>query len=251
MMRCVINKGFGIVLLLSLLWGCQPSRPKGILMPDQLEEVLHDYHLAQAMVYTNRMGAQDKDMDVAIESALQKHGVTQEELDSSMSYYSHHVEVLNEIYLHLNDRFTDEAKLLGIQHSRPNDMEFSESGDTVNIWQEKPFLLLTAAPLDCTRIFTFEADSSYHPRDRFVLKGNTRVLGNGNQRTGVVIGMMVTYDNDSIQTQSRTITNNQDFSIDLRCDTFSVRRLNCYMTMFNDTPNPLILDNLQLLKMHR
>ena len=48
------NKLAFLILFTLILIGCKPSVPDGVLSPKEMEDVLYDYHLADAM-------AQDED----------------------------------------------------------------------------------------------------------------------------------------------------------------------------------------------
>ena len=109
---------FAAALLIFILAGCKPSVPGDFLQPDEMEDVLYDYHLADAMAaQTDNYGYYQV---LYRESALRKHGITSADLDSSMVYYMRHTERLHDIYESLADRLRDEAIALGTSESDIN-----------------------------------------------------------------------------------------------------------------------------------
>ena len=89
--------------------GCKPGVPHQYIQPDELEEILYDYHLADGML-ASRPAGDKADQTVAYHAAvLKKHHVTQAEFDSSMVYYMRNAEVLHGIYEKLGERMQKEV----------------------------------------------------------------------------------------------------------------------------------------------
>ena len=123
------------LLLLVLVVACKPSVPSEYIQPDDMEDILYDYHVAMAMA---RQGSKEHDMnrELYFQSVLRKHGITEAEFDSSLVYYYSHVYRLKDIYTQVNNRLSDEAASLGVavgEISRYS--QYSETGDTANIWK--------------------------------------------------------------------------------------------------------------------
>ena len=154
----------GIFLLLLGFLGCKPSVPSQYLDEGEIEDVLYDYHLADAIAYydgqTGSMGERQMAYRLA---ALKKHGVTQEQLDSSLTYYFRHTESLKVIYEKVSQRLSDEAISLG---ASANDIrlygEEGMRGDTSNIWVgPHTAILLPNSPNNIIK-FHLKADTAFH-----------------------------------------------------------------------------------------
>ena len=76
---------------------------KHIISSGEMEEILYDYHLADAMAQQAKGGyAQNA---VAYRAAvLKKYDVSQSDFDSSMVYYMRHTDQLHTMYQHISDR---------------------------------------------------------------------------------------------------------------------------------------------------
>jgi len=105
-----------VIPLLLLLIACNEggailsTRPSGVLGKDKMIDLLVDINLAESAI---RMGlpAHNLPSDSIYQKSqflkvFEENGVKPDEFDKSLSYYSEHVEELNEIYLEVIDRLT-------------------------------------------------------------------------------------------------------------------------------------------------
>lgn len=77
------------------------------LSRDKMVEVLHDIQLAEAVYQTKYNDFRDKEQkDALIQGILDKHGITQAELDSSLVWYADNAEV----YMKVNDSVISSLK---------------------------------------------------------------------------------------------------------------------------------------------
>ena len=90
----------GIVLWLV---GCKPGTPSEYIQPDEMEDILVDYHMAKAMAEhaDEEYGNRSYQQALFIEAVMQKHGVTKAEFDSSLVYYYRRADRFTEIYEHI------------------------------------------------------------------------------------------------------------------------------------------------------
>ena len=78
------------LLVLMLVVACKPSIPSEYIQPDDLEDILYDYHLGLAMSRQNGGSNADYNRSLYFQSVLKKYGVTEAEFDSSLVYYYSH-----------------------------------------------------------------------------------------------------------------------------------------------------------------
>ena len=76
-----------------MCFSCKPQVPDEYLQPGEFEDVLYDYHLADAMA-GNGDNADNESYDVVLyrQAVLRKYGITQAEFDSSLVYYMRHAD---------------------------------------------------------------------------------------------------------------------------------------------------------------
>ena len=207
---------FAAALLILILAGCKPSVPGDFLQPDEMEDVLYDYHLADAMAaQTDNYGYYQV---LYRESALRKHGITSADFDSSMVYYMRHTERLRDIYESLADRLRDEAIALGTSESDINKFSgASASGDTTNLWNgDKAIVLMPLAPYSVYS-YCVVADSSFRAGDSFVLSFRTNFIYQDGMRDGVAV-LVAKYANDSVASQFTRISSSSTYTMRISND---------------------------------
>ena len=148
-----------IIILVVCTLSCDNSSDK-VVSKSKMEQVLYDYHLAQALVSTLSEEERYK-AEMYIESVYEKNGITHEEFDSSMVYYNRHADELKDIYNNLHDRFAVINEKLQLQTGNNEMMTFSENGDTTNIWGGKKLIVLRNKEILNKEIFTIKADTKW------------------------------------------------------------------------------------------
>lgn len=91
--RTVIYFILAIVVLLN---SCG-RRPRYVMHEDKMTDVLYDIQLAQSIYRSGSDFNSDEKKDALLNGILQKHNITQAELDSSLLWYSDNVEIYNTI----------------------------------------------------------------------------------------------------------------------------------------------------------
>ena len=87
-----------IILLLSVTFSCKPTVPADYIQPSDMEDILYDYHVAQAMGREGQKNSLPYDENGYFQAVLRKYQVTEAEFDSSLVYYYSHAERLKKIY---------------------------------------------------------------------------------------------------------------------------------------------------------
>lgn len=155
------------------LGGCKPSIPSDVIQPDELEDILYDYHLAATL-------GQDSDavgQELCMQAVLKKHGVTKDEFDSSLVYYYRRIEHLQPVYNAVAKRLDAQAVALGATVGALNTVEtFSANGDTANVWEGPQEAVLTPFPIFNRLDISQAADSTYLPGDKFLLRFSSLFL---------------------------------------------------------------------------
>ena len=86
-----------IILLLSVTFSCKPTVPADYIQPSDMEDILYDYHVAQAMGREGQKNSLPYDENGYFQAVLRKYQVTEAEFDSSFVYYYSHAERLKKI----------------------------------------------------------------------------------------------------------------------------------------------------------
>lgn len=187
---------------------CKPKVPSRYIQPDDMEDLLYDLHIAQAMANE----AAHKDGDYAYQqnlyfaAVLEKHGVSKADFDSSLTYYYIRADRFGDMYKRVVDRLSDEAMALGASEGELNRYaNLNASGDTTNIWTgDLSTILVPYAPFN---LFTFEqkADTSFRKGDSFMFIANTEFIFQSGTRNAQAC-LVVRYENDTIVSRTSSLT---------------------------------------------
>lgn len=251
------------ILLISagmlFLTACKPTIPSQYLQPDELEDLLYDYYVAQGM---NNKTSVSSSMEYGrrynYEAVLKKHGITQAEFDSTLVYYYNNVEYLNKVYERLQKRLSDDALALGASAGEVERYATqSISGDTTDVWEGRRHLMLHQNPPYHIVQFTQKADTSFHQGDSFLLTFGANYLVQSGSKNATA-SLTITYDNDSVVSQTAMITPTGSSTVRIApCDN-RVKKIDGFFYLSRqDVSNNrsemclLFLDHIQLMRFHR
>ena len=216
-----------------------------------MEELLHDYHLASSM--TNELPySENYKKQAYLNYVFKKHNVTEAQFDSSMVWYTRHTEELAKIYENLNKRFDRESKSVASQVAKRDNQTFvSLSGDTVNIWQDRPVYWLTTSPITNKMTFDFKADTTFRPNDTFIWEADYNFLPAGAQAE-VTVALSVSFANDSIQGTTQTMNRAGTQRFYLKADSAAIRGVSGFVYFKADTlhPSSVLISNIRLTRIH-
>lgn len=242
-----------VLAVLLFLTGCKPSVPGRYLSKGKMENILYDYHIAQAMAEQSNRPAMNASVYRA--AIFKKYQVTEAEFDSSLVYYTRHTELLHGIYEDLTERLQNEAQAQG---SSVNAFGLGEQGDTANIWRGDPALVLSPDEPFNYSTFSVPADSSFHAGDHIILDFDAQFIFEDGMRDGVVV-LAVQFKNDSIGSSLIHITNTQHYNLEIDDrDSLGIKSVKGYFLLpDNDDPNAsvttlklMFIQHIKLVRMH-
>ena len=246
---------FLVFLLVSLI-GCKPRVPSEYIDEKDMTKILYDYHLADAM--SNEIAGGNRQWHEMQASVLKKHGVTQAEFDTSMTYYFRHSDKLEEIYKKVAERLSNEAEAQGVAVSDLNNFgNISHSGDTASIWEGgDAFVLALNKPFNIHR-FSIECDSSYYNGDDILFSLDANFLVQEGTRDAV-IGLNIEYENDSTASNVLRLYSSNHYSLKLDDNNNrGMRKVRGFILLNNDmesTPKTtlhlLMISNIRLIRIH-
>ncbi len=195
-MKYSLNSLF-VLFVLSAMLACKPTVPSKYIQPDDMEDILYDYHVAQALASEDPMGNYEFERTKYFLAVLKKHGLTQADFDSSMVYYYSHLDRLKPIFMEVNERLADEAKSVGASVGSGRYLGYSTTGDTANIWKNRTDLLLIPRPTMNRFDFTVDVDTSFYKGDSFVFQFMSEYIWQSGSKDAVVC-IVTKYEGDSI-----------------------------------------------------
>ena len=238
-----------------LLQACKPKDPPQYIQPDEMEDILYDYHVAQGMA----LGVENNPYNSHLyyEAVLKKHHVTREHFDSSLHYYYYRSDRFIDIYKRVQERLSDEAIVLGASMSEVERYTTqSSSGDTTAVWEgSRRQMLVPFRPYNYMQ-FRVKADTAYHEGDSFLLTfANTFMSQNGPR--GADVYLSVKYMNDSTVSRTQSVSGFGVTTLRIPECRQRVKEICGYVVLSqrldNNQPNDicmLFLDRIQLIRFH-
>ena len=233
-------------------WGCGNKIPADIIQPAEMENLLYDYHIA------NTLGAdlpysEGYKKNAYFAYVFEKHHVTEAEFDSSMVWYSRHSGELSAIYDNLKKRFeTDSERMKQLASRHNGEISVSMSGDTVDIWQDRSFYWLTSSPYTNKVQFELKADTSFKPKDMLAFEADMSFLPP--QEGKAVMGIKVTFENDSVQGMTRMVDASGRQRLLLSPDSaFEYKNISGFVYYMGEAEKKgnLLLNDIRLIRTHR
>ena len=188
-----------LLMVIALIVSCKPSVPSSVIQPDEMEDMLYDYHVSQVMA-RNVGPAKEHDINARkyFLALLKKYDVTEAEFDSSLLYYYSHVDYLKNIYNQVNERLANQAKLVGAKVGAIGRYsQYSTTGDTANIWRETTDVMLMPYPAMNRFDFEIKGDTSFYKGDSFMFQFMTEYLWQNGMKEATVC-IVSKYEGDSI-----------------------------------------------------
>ncbi len=168
------------LLVVSAAWilcaSCEEKVRADVLPPEKLEAILYDYHLAQVMV-SDLPSSERYKKELYFSYVYDKHGVTEEQIDSSLVYYARYPKDLSLIYANMSSRLEREQVRIeeeGAEWVKREAMPVS--GDTADLWYDAKLIQLTSSPIENRYAFTVPADTNFKTGDKIVWGGDVLFL---------------------------------------------------------------------------
>lgn len=240
----------------SFFVACKPDLPDGVIPESDMEKILYDYHVAQA-VAESRLDSVSYYRYLYVRSVFEKYGISEAEFDSSMVWYSANATYLAEMYTRINERYAAELEALGSGNKVDLYASLSATGDTANIWHDLDFSLLRPGGQGSHYSFTLETDTSFYPGDDILWQfRNFYVYQDGNREA--YAGLIAHYDNDSIASVYQYLGTNTTADLMIKATGEErIRSLTGFVYLTspeNDEENVfrmMILNNFKLIRFHK
>lgn len=236
-------------LMLCGLFGCGKKVPKDVIQPQAMEDLLYDYHLATTLSADLPYNENYK-KEAYLAYVFKKHHVTEAEFDSSMVWYSRHSDEMTTIYQNLQKRMETTAEQLKKQTIRHSgEVSVSLSGDTVDLWQDRTLYWLTAYGLTNKLTFDLKADTSFHEKDRLVWEADFSFLPKGKTSGRVVMGVNLTFSNDSTQGMTRVVSMSGMQRLVITPDSaFKYKNVTGFMYYTGEEETSVLVSHIQLMR---
>lgn len=240
------------VMAFCLVCGCHND---DVFIPqDEMENILYDYHLADAMAREAK-GGYDKNSLQYRAAVLKKYGVTQAKFDTSMVYYMRHTDQLHTMYEHIAERMEDEARNVGADASGGS---VTARGDSANVWKAESNMVFI--PNQPYNVYSFDlrTDTTFHKGDKLLLGFRADFIFQDGMRDGVVM-LSVVLNNDSIVSRTSHLSSSMPMSLEIDDnDSIGIKRIRGFFLLApsvdanssSTTLRMMSISNIQLLRIH-
>ncbi len=234
------------IFTIGVIMSCKPTVPSEFISESEMEDLLYDYHLAEAMASQTK-GDQNANVIAYRAAVLKKYGVSQEEFDTSMVYYMRHTVRLHKIYQRISERMDNEAQELGATGSMGGIIVSSANGDTADIWNGPRVLaLIPNQPYNLYQ-FSLQADSSFRKGDGFIFSFRTNFIFQDGSRDGLAY-LAMTYKNDSVATRNMHISSSSSYTLQLSDnDSLGIKEVKGFLLLGNGSMNGGSTTTLRLM----
>lgn len=221
------------VYLLSILMlvvsGACNKRPPHVISEKKMVEILTDIQLAESY-FVSVEGMRNVDRNMIAESVIKKHGVTREDLDSTISYYGRNIDEYYVLY--------DKVEK-NLQKKNPN-LRAAEPSEKADIWPYNHFTLLSSGQSTDGITFSFVPEN--------LTKGESLewIMRLSSPETGDA-SFGVSYEDGSVTINKTNISGYNALSIELQTDTGKVvKRVFGNMTLQRQE-KPVFIDSIRIL----
>lgn len=239
-----------------LMASCLPKAPENIISESEMENLLYDYHLAQAM-------AESHDDSVGyyrylyVSMVFEKYGVCEADFDSSMVWYTANAAILSQMYERINERYAQELKRSGTNTIVADVYSnLGTAGDTANIWNDAAFYMIKQGETENYYAFTIHADTSFYQGDDMVWRFKPYFVGKSKDMKAVA-SFSLHFTNDSVAAKTETFWTNSTVELRVNGRKDKIKSLSGFVYM----PSPenkkdndfrmLLLNDFQLIRFHK
>ena len=243
-----------LVLIATLLTGCRLNRPDDVLSPKRMEQFLYDYHLAQAI--GQELPKEEKYMSKAyIDWAYQKNGISVDEFNRSLVWYTRNPRELSKIYKHLSNRVDAEYKSASKSLSQIEKTSFTiQSGDSVNLWYLAQTAMLNTSAYMNKLTYNVNRDTTFHLGDTIRLNLTGTFVSTDTCTPHLSYMSLSVYYGDSVSTADTMLRSSGPVRLELVLDTAqkisSISGSVNYLDSADNRNDILVLTGMELMRYH-
>ncbi len=239
-----------LIIAFFVLAACSHD-PDYVIGEKDMVDLLVDVHKAEAVIESNYGDYNSKaDKKKLREAVFLKHGITQEQFDTNLVWYGHHIEDYMKIYEQVVERLkaeNEEAKKLLAEE---NSQTMSQPGDSVDVWKQLRAHVFDTRQADNLLTFDIAPDENFRARDYFELRFKVLLLPKLAVKPQVYLA--VRHTNHDVVYNQLDIDKEGWYSLPLQTDSATaLSRLYGYMVLpMQPVQGTVYVDSLTLIRRH-
>lgn len=227
----------GAIAAAALPMGCS-KRPEGVMSDNEMASLMADMQMAEAYgnVANNHRGLSFEEREKLGDRVLASHGVTRQQLDTSLAWYGRNLDTYSELYAKVDKQIISRRKKLTNE-----DSEEGNHGD--NLWTSPSHSLISDLAASDGLSFNIPV-SDIEKGERLAWS----MVISRQQPLAVTLG--VVYDNGTLSYINRSFTGDMKVKLELQTD--SARKVkNVYgsLRLNHVDAQPLMIDSISLMRM--
>lgn len=227
----------------TVLFAACNSVPSGIIEPEEMARLLADTHTAESVIELNRGDYLSDSLKQEFkQSVYVKHGVTSEQVDSSLAWYGRNLNRYMEVY----DRTIEilEHRLIETGNKVAAEMAMSMAGDSVDVWYGPQYLSINDRMPSHALLFSFNGDENWERGD--VYSWRAKVFNAPTDRRWT---MVTEYSDGTVEVSSQPFQNDGWNELTLQTDSMlDATRVYGYMEVPNKRGASMMLDSIGLVR---
>ena len=231
--------------LLVVIFAACRRVPDYVIQPEAMAELMADVRTADAVINMHASQYKSDAEKLALKNAvLERHGVTQEQFDTSLIWYGRNIGQYQEVTKQTINILEKRLKDVSILAAGEN--VISVSGDSVDIWDDSKFYIINHRSPTHYIAFAYESDPNWERGDVYTLR--SRLI---NQAQYGQWNLTAIYDDGTIETITSTISLDNPARQEITLVTDSTRTATRISGWINVEPlvsHPVIVDSLGLMR---
>jgi len=243
-----------LVLISFLVSGCRLKRPDDVLSPKKMENILYDYHLAQAV--SSEMPRDERyKTDAYINWVYKKNNVTKGEFERSLKWYCRYPKEFAKIYKHISNRVEAEYKSASKALSQIEKQSFNiESGDSIDLWYLNRTALLNTSELMDKLSFNVPRDTTFHNGDTILWTMNSTFVSTDSLSLSKAYIYLAIYAPDNVWVTDTVLTTSGQVSLQLQItDAGKMSNIRGFINYSDETGSRdgiFVLSDMSLMRFH-
>lgn len=219
-----------IVSSLSVAFISCDRTPDHVIAGPKMEDLLVDIHKAEAVMDVNYDDYRDSEQKKALrEAVFLRHGVTEEQFDTSLVWYGHHIDKYVEMYDKVIERLKKENEDVKLLIARENEQTITRPGDSVDVWKKKNWFEFNPRTMDNILAFEIIPDENFMIHDRFVFRAKFLMIPRSSVHPEVYLA--VSHENKDVAYVKAGVMKNGWFELAVQSDSaLAVERVYGYVS---------------------
>ena len=216
--------------------------PGSVIQPEQMAQLMADVHTAEGVIDMNhRLYRTDSSRQALRQSVFMRHGVTPEQVDSSLAWYGRNITFYMDVY----DRTIEilEHRLVE-SGNRVAAAALSIAGDSVDVWSGARLLRINDRIPSRNFAFSYEADQNWEPGDIYTWRAKFFNSGELNRW-----GIVAEYTNGTIEYQISNVNGDGWHELMFITDsTLTAKRIYGFLAASNRPGFESVLDSVEMVR---